>query len=71
MRKHRSAGGCIKLMDCQHGIKSEDAQVLNSQYVPHGEAIGTYATNRHTRRMLKKVHGITAKRLCDLNEGKA
>ncbi|AUD55903.1 hypothetical protein K7009_004872 [Salmonella enterica] len=69
-RKHRSSSNLIKLMERQKGVGRDDIQTASSRptLTPH-EPDGTYATNRHTRRMLRKLHGIEAKRMCDLKGG--
>ena len=48
----------------------DDIQIADNRptFMPY-EPNGTYATNRHTRRMLRKLHGIQAKRMCDLKGG--
>ena len=69
-RKHRSSSNLIKLMERQKGIGRDDIQIADNRptFMPY-EPNGTYATNRHTRRMQRKLHGIQAKRMCDLKGG--
>ncbi|MCG3471098.1 hypothetical protein L7750_12040 [Xenorhabdus bovienii] len=67
--KHRSSGNLIHLADCQQGIKVSDLQTMESRPALPEEVSGDYATNRHTRRKLRKLCGIEAKRMCDLGKG--
>lgn len=70
MRKHLSSTNLIQLMERQKGVGREDIQTTDSHptLLPN-EPTGTYATNRHTRRMLRKKFGIEAKKMCDVEGG--
>ncbi|BET97456.1 hypothetical protein [Xenorhabdus taiwanensis] len=69
-RKHRSSASLTHLIECQQKVDRLGLQTMVNSPVPLNGETGTYATNRHTRRRLKKLHGIEAKRMCDLGKGK-